>query len=267
MDTRNNRPSPFFNMGKKSNASNNNNTFNFKIIHTLLIILLIIIVIYIAITVTNYYKTDCYVKKSFWWYLFDFNDSNVCTMETEPVIKRDDPVINKSSMLNENKLSELTEIFDKKEVFHISNQDYTYDQSRCKCNSYGARLATKNEVTQAYNNGANWCTYGWTEGQNAMYPVQKCYLESLKDDNGNNFLENSDKYCGKAGLNGGFFPNPSLKFGANCYGVKPKGTIVKPKSDSNCPQKSFCELNQNFQASHKLDTDEIIGFSNDKWNM
>ena len=49
MNSRNNRPSPFFNMGKKSNASNNN-TFNFKMIHTLLIILLIIIVIYIAIT-------------------------------------------------------------------------------------------------------------------------------------------------------------------------------------------------------------------------
>ena len=266
MNSKNNRPNPFFNMGKKSNVSNNN-TSNFKLINTLLIILFIIIVIYIAITAINYYKTDCYVKKSFWGYLFDLNDSNVCTMETEPVIKRDAPVINKSPILKENKISELTEIFDKKEVFHIGNQDYTYDQSRCKCNSYGARLATKNEVTQAYNNGANWCTYGWTEGQNALYTVQKCYLESLKDDNGNNFLEKSDKYCGKEGLNGGFFPNPSLKFGANCYGVKPKGTIVKPKSDSNCPQKSFCELNQNFQASHKLDTDEIIGFSKDKWNM
>ena len=30
-------------------------------------------------------------------------------------------------------------IIGKKEVFHIGNQDYTYDQSRCKCSSYGAR--------------------------------------------------------------------------------------------------------------------------------
>ena len=27
-----------------------------------------------------------------------------------------------------------------KEVFHISNQDYTYNQAKCKCNAYGARL-------------------------------------------------------------------------------------------------------------------------------
>jgi hypothetical protein len=266
MDSRNNRPSPFMNMGLKSNTPTKTSSY-YKLISTFLIILIILFIIYIIITTINYYRTNCYIKKSFWAYLFNFNDSNVCTMENEPVIKRDAPVINKLSILKENKPSELAEIFDKKEVFHIGNQDYTYDQSRCKCSSYGARLATKNEVTQAYNNGANWCTYGWSEGQNAFYPVQKCYLESLKDENRKEFLENSDRYCGKAGLNGGFFANPGLKFGANCYGVKPKGSVVKPKKNSNCPQKSFCELNQNFQASHKLETDEIIGFSNDKWNM
>ena len=89
---------------------------------------------------------------------------------------------------------------EKDEVFHISNQDYSYEQSKCKCSSYGARLATKNEITNAYNNGANWCSYGWTEGQNAFYPVQKCYYDSLMEESG--FLENSDKYCGKPGLNG-----------------------------------------------------------------
>ena len=27
--------------------------------------------------------------------------------------------------------------------------------------------------------------------------------------------------CGKPGVNGGFFDNPDLRFGVNCYGVRP----------------------------------------------
>ena len=27
--------------------------------------------------------------------------------------------------------------------------------------------------------------------------------------------------CGVAGINGGYFDNPDLRFGVNCYGVKP----------------------------------------------
>ena len=264
MDSRNNRPSPFMNMGIKSNTPTKNTSF-FKLMNTFLIILIILLVIYIVIVSINYYKTNCYVKKSFWTYLVDFNDSNVCTMENEPVIKRDAPIINKTPILKENKPSELAEIFDKKEVFHIGNQDYTYEQSRCKCNSYGARLATKNEVTQAYNNGANWCTYGWTEGQNAFYPVQKCFYDALSEDE--DFLENSDKYCGKPGLNGGYFSDSQLKFGVNCYGVKPQGSVVKPKK-AECSDggKDFCSLPKNSSASQKLSSDVIAPFNESKWS-
>ena len=247
----------------KPTSTNNSKPSNVsKIIYIVFIIILIFLVIYVLMCYYNYSTINCYEKKTFVQYLFDFSSSDVCTIYQKPMPKTPpQPLIKKDSS------PKLGNILQKKEVYHISNQEYTYDQSKCKCESYGGRLATKDEVTNAYNAGANWCSYGWTEGQNAFYPVQKCYLESLKDENGKDFLENSDRYCGKAGLNGGFFANPGIKFGANCYGVKPKGSIVKPKKNSNCPQKSFCELNQNFQASHKLETDEIIGFNNDKWNM
>ena len=42
-------------------------------------------------------------------------------------------------------------LFNKIEVFHIANQDYTYEQAKCKCESYNAKLATYNQLVNAYN--------------------------------------------------------------------------------------------------------------------
>ena len=67
-----------------------------------------------------------------------------------------------------------------KEVFHISDQIYTFDEAKCKCASYGATLATENQMKQAYNEGAHWCTYGWTDGQKAFYPVQSALWKKDK---------------------------------------------------------------------------------------
>ena len=76
-----------------------------------------------------------------------------------------------------------------KEVFNISKQNLTYDQAVEKCKAYGSKIATKEQLIQAYNKGAHWCDYGWVEGHKAFYPVQKCF---------------ENKNCGKPGLNGGF---------------------------------------------------------------
>ena len=164
----------------------------------------------------------------------------------------------------------LLPVLEKKEVFHIANQDYTYDQAKCKCESYNAKLATKNDMTNAYNNGANWCTYGWSEGQNAYYPVQQCDWDILQEElkeYPKGSMERKKRYCGNPGLNGGYFPNPKLKFGVNCYGVKPKGKTGSKLKTPYCPPVNFCKLDANFEASHKLDTDEISPFNNDKWSQ
>jgi hypothetical protein len=159
------------------------------------------------------------------------------------------PVVKKSSSLP---------IFGKKEVFHIANQDYTFEQAKCKCESYNAKLATYDQLVDAYNDGAEWCTYGWSSGQKAYYPTQKCNWEKKSPE---------DKLkCGNPGLNGGFFADPYLKFGVNCYGKKPKGKVSKLKDPVCNGGGNYCELPQNFGASNRLETDEISPFNSDKWN-
>lgn len=242
-----------------TNNSSKNNTNSkssvLKIISICALILIVLVLIYIGISYYNYSKINCYQKKSFTEYLFS-TDKSVCILFDKPIPQ---PVV-KVPKSNPPKMGN---ILQKKEVFHISNQDYSYDQSKCKCSSYGARLATKDEVTKAYNDGANWCSYGWTEGQNAYYPVQQCYYDSIMEED--DFLENSDKYCGKPGLNGGYFSNSQLKFGINCYGAKPKGSVIKQKSPY-CPPQDFCKMNKNSSANQRLSTDEISPFSDTKWN-
>lgn len=239
-----------------SNNKPNSSSIILRVIYISLIILIILFLIYVIVTYYNYSSFNCYEKKSFFTYLFS-TDRNICVLF-------DKPIPSQKHITKKNTISKISNFLENKEVYHIGNQDYSYDQSKCKCSAYGGRLATKNEVTNAYNSGANWCSYGWTEGQTAYYPVQKCYHDSIMEEDG--FLEDSDKYCGKPGINGGYFSNPKLKFGVNCYGVKPKGSVVKQKSPY-CAPKAFCKLNKNISSDQKMSTDEITPFNNTKWNI
>jgi hypothetical protein len=84
------------------------------------------------------------------------------------------------------------------------------------CKALGAELATYDQVKQAWQQGADWCNYGWVKGQMAVYPTQKSTYEELQEG-----PEDQKGVCGKPGLNGGFFDNPELKFGVTCVGKKP----------------------------------------------
>lgn len=107
---------------------------------------------------------------------------------------------------------------DGNEVFNVSNNAYTYDEAKAVCSIYGAELATYDQIEQAYNNGAEWCNYGWSEGQMAYFPTQKnTWTELQKNPKAKN-------NCGRPGINGGFMANPNLKFGVNCFGKKPDPT-------------------------------------------
>ena len=154
--------------------------------------------------------------------------------------------------------TDIKKLSGKEQVFHISNQDYSYEQAKCKCASYNAKLASYSQLVDAYNEGAEWCSYGWSNGQTAYYPTQKC-----------NWMKKSDqekKECGKPGINGGFFADPYLKFGINCYGKKPKGKIVKMK-EPICESQNYCSMTQNYGANNRLDTDEISPFNQDQWSQ
>lgn len=104
----------------------------------------------------------------------------------------------------------------KKEVFNVSNNLYTYDEAQAVCQAYGARLANYDDIEHSYNNGGEWCNYGWSEDQMALFPTQKDTWNKLQ------MTKTHKNDCGRPGINGGYMGNPYIKFGANCFGVKPK---------------------------------------------
>lgn len=101
------------------------------------------------------------------------------------------------------------------EVFNVSSNQYTYDDAQAICKAYGARLAKYDEIEQAYEAGAEWCNYGWSDGQMAYFPTQKSTWDALQKD------PSKQHNCGRPGINGGYINNPAIKFGVNCYGIKP----------------------------------------------
>jgi hypothetical protein len=102
------------------------------------------------------------------------------------------------------------------EVFNISNNLYTYDDAQAICSSYDAKLATYDQIEAAYNDGAEWCSYGWSDNQMIYFPTQKATWDKLQK------TKKHKNDCGRPGVNGGYIANPYLKFGVNCYGKKPK---------------------------------------------
>ena len=118
----------------------------------------------------------------------------------------------------EQEIAPVPEITIKKQVFHVPGNKYTYDDASALCKAYGSRLATYDEVENSYNNGAEWCSYGWSDKKLALFPTQKETWNYLQT------VEGHENDCGRAGINGGYIANENVKFGANCYGYKPKIT-------------------------------------------
>jgi len=109
------------------------------------------------------------------------------------------------------------------EVFNISNNLYTYENAAEVCSIYGAKLATYDQVESAYNRGGEWCNYGWSDGQMALFPTQKSTWSKLQ---GSEATKNT---CGRPGVNGGYMENTGLLFGVNCFGKKPQATASELK--------------------------------------
>ena len=110
------------------------------------------------------------------------------------------------------------EIKFKKEVFNIPGNYYNYTNAKALCQAYGANLATYQQVEDAYKNSGEWCNYGWSDGQMALFPTQQTTFDNLQK------IKGHENDCGRPGVNGGYMINPQLRFGVNCYGNKPKIT-------------------------------------------
>ena len=149
----------------------------------------------------------------------------------------------------------------KKQVFNIRDNIFTYQEAKAVCAAHSARLATIEEMIDSYKKGANWCSYGWTEGQLALYPTQKQYWAKLQMD------KNRRRECGEPGLNGGYFDNKDFKFGANCFGKKPS-----PKANER--EKTLIGKNlhnpyENMIHKYKdgLNSFRISPFNDDSWSQ
>ncbi len=146
------------------------------------------------------------------------------------------------------------------EVFHISQNQFVYDEAQAVCAAYGSQLATLEQVIEAYNSGAEWCGYGWSAGGMALYPTQKRTWEELQRE----IDPGKRTRCGRPGVNGGYM-DPSLKFGVNCFGFKPLNEEFKPPAPvPGTDRQAFNDMVNRFKEM--LNTLELSPFSRNEWS-
>lgn len=148
-----------------------------------------------------------------------------------------------------------------KEVFHISDNSYSYNDAKAICKAYNAELANYDQIKKSHASGAEWCSYGWSEDQMVFFPTQKSTYEMLKKKKGH------EHDCGRPGINGGYISNPNAKFGVNCYGKKPKNangmqfaTVEYKTEEDRAIDKKVSEY------KNKLNDIPLAPFNKTKWS-
>jgi hypothetical protein len=152
----------------------------------------------------------------------------------------------------------------RKDVFNVSRNIYTYHDASAVCSAFDSELATYDQVKAAFDNGADWCNYGWVKGQMALYPTQKETYAKLQK--GSPEQRNA---CGKVGINGGYFDNPELRFGVNCYGKRPSKTLTNELQEGGVqlPQSpDEIEYEKRVQKfREQLATTNVLPFNREQW--
>jgi hypothetical protein len=151
------------------------------------------------------------------------------------------------------------------QVFNIPGNEYTYEDAKALCKAYGSRLATYKELEDAYEDGADWCNFGWSDNQMALYPTNMEKWKKLQK------IKGHEHDCGRPGINGGYIENPNVRFGANCFGYKPKINQKEEdlmKNSSPYP-KTKDELAFDKQVEYwrqRLSTILVSPFNNKNWS-
>lgn len=151
------------------------------------------------------------------------------------------------------------------QVFNIPGNDYVYPDAKALCTAYGSRLATYKEVEDAYKGGAEWCNYGWSEGQMALFPTQQKTWDKLQK------IEGHENDCGRPGINGGYMKNQAVKYGVNCYGYKPQMTAEEEELMATSPiypkTKKDMAMEQRVQYwKNKLSSILVSPFNHTSWS-
>ena len=164
------------------------------------------------------------------------------------------------------------------EVFNIANNMYTYEDAQAICKAYNSTLATYDQIERAYNDGAEWCNYGWSADQLILFPTQKKTWEKLqKLDEGrqcNSKTPSRKNNCGRPGINGGYIANPYARFGVNCFGKKPEPSDAdKARMNANqtqvypqTPKEQVLEKKVNYWKENANKYLQINSYSTNAWN-
>lgn len=152
------------------------------------------------------------------------------------------------------------------QVFHLPENKYSYDDAKAICKAYGARLATYEDMSKAYDKGADWCSYGWSDEQMALFPTQQAKWDNLQKKKGH------EKDCGRPGINGGYIYDPSMVYGVNCFGNKREinrhqAELMreKPFYIKNMSELKFDEKVRYWR--NKIGQLEVAPFNHDNWSM
>jgi len=159
----------------------------------------------------------------------------------------------------------IPEIKFKKQVYNIPGNYYDYTNAKALCNAYGSRLASYKELESAYKKGGEWCNYGLSEGQMALFPTQQTTFDNLQK------IKGHEHDCGRPGVNGGYIGNKNVRFGVNCYGYKPKITSEEEEMMQNTTPYPITEEDVKFQKQTdfwktKIDNILVSPFNSDNWS-
>jgi hypothetical protein len=160
---------------------------------------------------------------------------------------------------------------DKPEVFNVSENIYGYSEAEAVCKSFGADIATYEQIVAAAQKGANWCNYGWSVDQRVLYPVQKSIWKKMQDNYGGN-----KGACGQIwpvefnkvnfAVQGGYQPNPNMQFGVNCYGVKQTPLAHESAKQSVMSDKDIAIANAVSKLQANRQNITVLPFNQSVWS-
>ena len=137
------------------------------------------------------------------------------------------------------------------EVYHIPGNHYTFENARALCGAYDGKLANIKQLQEAYEKGGEWCSYGWSEDQMALFPTQYKHWKRLQK------IKGHENDCGRPGINGGYIDNPNIRFGVNCYGHRPKITALESEIMEATPDFPITRQQQKFDEKVKYWKDRL----------
>jgi hypothetical protein len=119
------------------------------------------------------------------------------------------PISRESATYQDCRPIQMFNVGDKMEVFHVGGYNYLPTEATQVCKDKGASVATVEQVKQAFNDGAEWCSWGHTRTF-PSYPMQTTDCGII----GTNIMSDFNPSNPGVSWNGG-------RYGVNCWGVKP----------------------------------------------